>query len=85
MFIPDSEKEGREGALKKLLRMMGQGASDDVMSFKSSRQSGDEPLGDEGSEMDMEMENGDELMEAGAGPDEDEKALIAELYSKYCM
>ncbi len=77
MFIPDSEKEGRKGALKKLLQMMGQGSADEVMAFKKSKEPQFE---DEGEKPELEIE-----LEGDDGPSEEEKAQIAELYSKYCM
>ena len=88
IFVPDSEKEGRKNALKKLLSMMGEGAADDISAFKASKsmQSGDE-LGDvDGkTEIELEIENGDELTEDGAGPAKDEIEMIKHLYEKYCM
>lgn len=88
MYIPDSEKSGRKDALKKLLAMMGEGASDDLMAFKSERTISDEG---EGAPLDIELEiaEGDGDVDdddaESMSPSSDEKAMIAKLYKKYCM
>ncbi len=82
MFIPDREKEGRKGALKKLVDLMGKGAADSLSEYKAKKYGKPEMM-----EMEIEVEPEDEIEDSlkGGEPSEEDIEKIKELYHKYCM
>lgn len=89
MFIPDSEKDDRKSAIKKLMDIMGEGVGKRLAGLKNPMGASIEIDAAPDDEDDMESDKEDMGHDFGDDegpeePSEEDKARISELYHKYC-